>query len=253
MLTQNQKAMITDFKNLGVKQGDVLLLHTSIKGLHTVGLTPAEIIESLTELLTEKGSLLVPALSYQTVTREHPLFDLRNTQSCIGALPEYFRLSYATHRSFHPTHSVCALGRFAKELTKDHYLDNTPVGIHSPFRMLPAYHGKILMLGCTLRPCTFMHGVEEAASAPYPLAKEPMTYTMIDEAGKEIKKDYFPHAFGSLIQRYDRLEQLISPPWLVKGRILNGTGWLLDAEKTMEIASEKIKEESCFFVDSANA
>ena len=176
-----------------------------------------EVIETLMELLTPSGTLLVPALSYETVTRENPVFDVKLTKSCIGALPECFRTGYAQYRSMHPTHSVCAWGRYAYGATVWHKLDETPVGPHSPFMQLPMLGGKILMLGCGLRPNTFMHGVEEAARASYPLDPKYCLYTLRDAGGKLTRKMYRPHRFGGLVQRYDRLAELLPEPALVKG------------------------------------
>lgn len=59
-----------DLKRLGIVPGDVVLMHTSLKALDTPGLRAEDVIETLLELLTPAGTLLVPALSYLTVTRK---------------------------------------------------------------------------------------------------------------------------------------------------------------------------------------
>ncbi len=245
----NREKLAIDLRRLGVAAGDVLLVHTSMKGLNTLGLRAEEVIECLLEALGEGGTLLVPALSYRDVTPENPVFDVRETPSCIGALPECFRKQYAQYRSLHPTHSVCARGKLAYALTAWHQQDQTPVGEHSPFRQLPLLGGKILMLGCGLKPNTFMHGVEEAARASYPLAKEQVTYRLTNKEGETFEKAYYPHSFGKLKQRYDRLLYLLSFPDLAKGDVLNGDAWLLDAEAVMKTAAAKIREEEYYFVD----
>lgn len=234
---------------LGIQKGDVLLVHTSLKGLRAPGFTPGEAISVLQELLTEEGTLLIPSLSYATVTALNPVFHIKKTPSCIGALPECFRMEYAQYRSLHPTHSVCAWGKLARSITAWHRLDHTPVGSHSPFMQLPRLNGKILMLGCGLRPNTFMHGVEEAAKAPYPLAKEPLEYTLTDEDGRVIRQSYYPHHFGPLIQRYDRLEQILQPPYLVEGTALGGTAHLIDAAAALSAATAAISQDPYRFVD----
>lgn len=238
-----------DFKRLGIGAGDVVLLHTSLKALGTPELRAEEVIETLLHLLTPSGTLLVPALSYENVTREHPVFDVKQTKTCIGALPECFRTKYAQHRSMHPTHSVCAWGRYAYSVTTWHKLDETPVGSHSPFMQLPTLGGKILMLGCGLRPNTFMHGVEEAARASYPLDPKYCLYTMTDANGRVTRKMYHPHRFGGLVQRYDRLEDLLHEPQLIKGRVLGGTAYVIDAKAALEAGAHAIRKKDRFFVD----
>lgn len=232
--------------DLGVRPGGVLLVHTSLKGLG--GVSPDLVIQALLDVLSPGGTLLVPALSYQTVTAEHPIFNLQTTPACIGALPERFRTAWAERRSLHPTHSVCAAGKLARELTESHWEDCTPVGTHSPFRLLPEAEGQILMLGCGLRPNTFMHGVEEAAGASYPLASEPLAYTL-EDGGSRTVKDYYPHHFGSRIQRYDRLEGLLTAPELREGAVLSGRAYLLEASAVYRAGVAKIREQDDFFID----
>lgn len=236
-----------DLWALGVTKKDTILVHTSLHGLHTEGLTPHEVIEGLL-LAVQDGTLLIPALSYSVVTKENPVFLVNETQTCIGIVPEIFRTEYATHRSVHPTHSVCAKGVLAASLTKSHKRDNTPVGEHSPFRLLPQVEGKILMLGCGLKPNTFMHGAEEVAGASYPLAKQTLSYT-IDDGISVYHKDYYPHAFGSLEQRYDRLAKLLSEPNLVQGNVLGGTAYFMNAKVVLETATTAIRKNDMYFVD----
>lgn len=238
----------SDLKLMGIREGDVLLVHTSIKGLHAPGLTPDDIIQALQELLTPQGTLLVPALSYATVTRENPSFSVQDTPACIGALPERFRTGFAEYRSVHPTHSVCAWGKMAYSMTAWHKLDTTPVGPHSPFMQLQKVEGKILMLGCSLRPNTFLHGVEEAAGASYPLDKVQTEYEIFD-GESSYRKRYTPHRFGSLQQRYDRIAELLAPPELIEGAVLMGKAYLMDAAAVYRAGTAKIREEDKFFVD----
>jgi aminoglycoside 3-N-acetyltransferase len=245
-----KEKIVADLRALGVKQGDVILVHTSIKGLNTPDIKVNDIIEALFETVGEQGTLLVPALSYATVTDEKPVFDYKQTPTCIGVLPEVFRTQYATHRSIHPTHSVCAAGRMAHSLTSAHKLDTTPVGERSPFRLLPKVEGKILMLGCGLKPNTFMHGVEEVAYASYCLRKQPVTYTITDPTGT-YRKAYQPHNFDGYIQRYDRLANILSESELKKGPVLNGTAYFIDSVAALEKGRIAIMENDLYFVDKA--
>lgn len=127
--------MVRDLRELGVRPGDVLLVHSSFSSLG--GIAPGDAIGALLEALGAEGTLVLPALSYRDVTRQSPAFDVAATPSCVGFLTEYFRtLVPGVVRSVHPTHSCCAKGARAEEVTRDHYLDHTPVGPNSPFRKL---------------------------------------------------------------------------------------------------------------------
>lgn len=243
----NKEILLKDLTSLGIKKSDTLLVHSSMKGLNTNDLTVNDVIDTLL-LAVSEGTLLVPALSYLTVTPKNSNFNVETTETCIGILPEVFRKEYATHRSIHPTHSVCAKGKLASQITSSHKLDNTPVGEHSPFRLLEKVGGKILMLGCSLKYNTFMHGVEEVANASYPLSKEMIQYTIMDKS-MTYKKSYYPHDFNNLIQRYDRLENLLSEPDLIKGPVLNGIAYLIDAQAAMKVSINAINKSDHYFID----
>ena len=56
------------------------------------------------------GTLVMPTMTWRTVTPDRPVWDELATPSHTGVLTEVFRTRYATARSIHPTHSVAACG-----------------------------------------------------------------------------------------------------------------------------------------------
>ena len=237
---------------LGVRAGGVLLVHSSLRSL---GLPPGEperpewVIRGLLEALGPQGTLLAPALSYETVRSANPVFDVRATPSCVGALSEYFRTRPGTLRSIHPTHSVAGLGRLAPSLLADHQLDATPVGPHSAFARLPGVQGQVLFLGCGLRPNTSMHAIEELVEPPY-LYADPLVYTVILADGKPMAMRVRRHNFQGWIQRYDRLDQVMVTG-LRNGRILQASSILVEAVDMWPAALAAYRRDPLFFVDRA--
>src|SRR5581483_84933 len=144
----DRATLVRDLQALGLRSGDVVMVHASFRAL---GLSdPEAIIQALLAALGDRGTLLMPALSY---LQQPPTFhNTLTTPACVGFLPEYFRTRPGTRRSLHPTHSVCGVGARAGELLAYHYDDITPCGENSPFHKLLHCGGKILMLGCGLRP-----------------------------------------------------------------------------------------------------
>ena len=63
-----------DLSELGIKKGDVVMVHYSMKAMGTKR-KPEEIIEDIKAVLGEEGTLLMPALTYDNVTPENPVFD----------------------------------------------------------------------------------------------------------------------------------------------------------------------------------
>ncbi len=98
------------------------------------------VIEALLDVLGTGGTLVMPGESPQLADpatwndprvdaawheaiREHlPVFDPRTTPTTMGAIPEAFRTYPGTRRSHHPLVSVCANGRLAEVITREHPL-----------------------------------------------------------------------------------------------------------------------------------
>jgi len=157
-------------------------------------------------------------------------------------------------RSFHPTHSVCAIGARAAEMVADHGLDDTPMGPHSPYRKLPAADGKILMLGCSLRSNSFMHAMEEVAEVSYVLTGYHY-FRMTDGEGREITKGirrhYFNRPDGRVVQRYDRSLDVLdaSAGDYTQGEVHGAPCVLIRSAALQEKAVARMKEDETYFVD----
>lgn len=242
--------LVSDLRAIGIQEGDCLLVHSSFKSMGHIEGGIATLVSALLHVLGETGTLIVPTFSYASVTIDNPVFDYVNTPSCVGAIPEYVRHMPEAIRSVHPTHSCAAIGMRAKEFTCDHYLDSTPVGKNSPIYKLRLAKGKILMLGCTLSSNTIMHGVEEAFPVFYVLPKEPKPYTIV-LPDKTYEIPFYRHHIlkNGFNQRYDRLENVLPPEYMPKGKIHGAESILLDAEKVWEYGLATMAKDETYFVE----
>jgi len=236
--------------DLGLKPGDVVLMHSSMKSLGT-DMTPEAFLLEIMDALTDEGTLLLPALTYESVTFENPCFSIKDNEPCVGILTKTFLHMEGVVRSMHPTHSVCAWGDKADLLTRRHILDNTPVGPNSPFMLLPDYNGKLLFVGDVLGSCTFMHGIEEIVDAPYTMNKGMTTYTLTDAEGNTQQKDYYTHNFKGWEQEYTRIRDILSFPDIRTGLICSASCTLVDAKKLKPAAIERFHEDIYAFVSPA--
>jgi aminoglycoside 3-N-acetyltransferase len=233
-----------DLEALGVRRGDLLLVHSAFRSVGTRD--PELLIAALCDALGEAGTLLMPALTWNQ--QPHEIHDARSTPGCVGFLPEYFRMRDGTRRSLHPTHSVCAIGARADDLLGEHFRDETPCGPHSPFNKLLHQGGKILMLGCGLGPNTTMHAIEEHVLPPYVFG-DPLVYTITDLEGRTFQKQYITHGFDGIIQRYDRVADLLGPPHLRRGPVGAAASYLIDAPALFEMAMAALSQNPFAFVD----
>ena len=238
--------------NLGISKGDDLIVHSSLSALGKIPDKAQVITSILLDTLGEEGTLLMPALSYESVTRDNPFFSQQSTPSCVGWLTEYFRNLPGVRRSIHPTHSVCAIGRRSSYYLNDHLLDHTPCGRNSPFRKLKEAGGKILFLGCSIRANTSMHGIEELSVPEYLFDRE-IEYTIETDPGDVYQKKYIPHKFVGFEQRYDRVKDILSKDDCAVGKVLDADVFLMKAVPLWEKAHDKLCRNPLYFVDRIDA
>lgn len=158
--TRERDALLPILDRIQVPHDGVLVVHSAIGRLSRQGFRAEAMIEALLDYL-RKGTLVMPTMTWRTVTPEQTSWDEMTTPSHTGVLTEVFRTAYATHRSIHPTHSVAAHGPQAARLCARHHLDDTPVSANSPHGLMRDQDAYILMLGVGLETSTTIHLPEE--------------------------------------------------------------------------------------------
>jgi len=121
--------------------------------------------------------------------RQKPVFDSRKTPSQMGLLSELFRRHKGVSRSLHPTHSVCALGPLAEELTGRHHLDPYGCGQDSPFGVMDSHRTIIVGLGLPYFRClTHVHYAEQFMGNEFPVSyrEEAAPVVLKDEKGNSL-------------------------------------------------------------------
>jgi aminoglycoside 3-N-acetyltransferase len=252
MTTSLSKQISESLNSAGLRKHGTVLVHSSLRSLGPEPNGPETLISGLLDALSPNGTLLVPALSYEFVTGEKPVFDVRNTPSCVGAVSEFFRTRPGTVRSVHPTHSICGVGPGAEELLKNHWKDSTPCGPNSPLRLLRDIDGQLLFIGCGLKPNTSMHAVEELVEPPYLFGPE-IKYQLIFPDGQQITKSYRSHNFKGWVQRYDKIESLLDENSLRKGNVLNASIYLIECRSMWDCALKALRRDPLFFIEKVGA
>lgn len=166
--------ILNDIKQLGVREGDNLLLHSSLKSIGYVEGGALTVIEAILQVISSSGTLVVPTYSmrgtmYDTCQTKNYIFDPRHDTTGLGIIPATFLKLPGIQRSIHPTHSVSAIGRYAKILTEAHHKGGSTFGSDSPWDRLMKLDGKILGLGISLGPFTFYHVLEDMLLDGFPL------------------------------------------------------------------------------------
>jgi len=131
----------------GMKPGDHLLVHSSLRSVGPIEDGPGALIDALLEITGSEGTLAMPAFNYRRYL-PLPHFDARTTPGRTGALTEIFRKRPESLRSLHPTHSVTAQGKRAAEFLAEHH-KFPAFGVGSPIDRLAQAGGYVLLLGVT--------------------------------------------------------------------------------------------------------
>lgn len=166
--------LLAALRRVGVKAGDVLLVHSSYDKFAGFSGKPSDAIRVLQDAAGATGTVLMPTLPFTGTAVDYvsrgSIFDVRRTPSQMGLLTELFRRSPEVSRSVHPTHPVAAWGAHTADMLANHHLARTPCGDGSPFARLLERDGRILLLGVDIESMTFFHCIEEVLERDMPMS-----------------------------------------------------------------------------------
>lgn len=201
-----KKDILSAFSEIGLKKGQVVMVHTSLSSIGYVCGGAQTIIEALIETVGAEGTIMMPTQSWKnldpedgvhwTVAEEYwqiirdnwPAYDKKITPTnTMGAVAEMFRSWPGTVRSDHPARSVAAWGKHAEYLTSDHDLENI-FGEGSPIGKLYELDGSVLLIGVDYDKNTSIHLAD--VRADYPSKHNCIEHSAILEHGKRVWKDY---------------------------------------------------------------
>lgn len=160
-----------DFKNalfeMGVKEGDVLLTHSSFKSLGGCENGADTVVSAMIETVGESGTVVFPTLCQNDWENIYINWHI-DAPSDVGYLTNYFRMLPEARRSNQATHSVAAIGKYRDFITKTHgesglrygIFGDTPFSADSPWQKMYELDTKVLFIGVGIRKCTFRHLAE---------------------------------------------------------------------------------------------
>ncbi|NOH00719.1 MAG: AAC(3) family N-acetyltransferase [Chloroflexi bacterium] len=152
MLTKKQ--LIDGFGQIGIKNGDTIMVHTSYKSLGGVEGGADTVIDAFIELAGKDGTVMFPAFNFQSWTENH-YWDALETPSRMGAITEQARLRPNAKRTPHPIYSFSVLGKRAEEFSKTE--DVEAYGPNSAFALFHKINGTIVSIGLDFNSTFSMH------------------------------------------------------------------------------------------------
>ncbi len=238
--------LIKQVKAMGVKEDDLLTVHSSLRAIGEVENRGEGVITALRTAVKE-GLLLVPAHTWRDIWTEG-VFDVRRSVPCIGTLPTiavqlanqaYDEGDSTVRRSLHPSHSVVAFGKRAIEYIQDDERVETAIPEKSSYGNLKTQGGKILLAGVGLNRNTFLHMVHECLATEL-LPQQNLTVIDYDgrKTARKMCKTYGQHEPFVLYR--ERLEEAGA---IVYGQFGNAPAILCDAKKSFDVALAYEKEQ----------
>lgn len=181
-------SLCRDLQKLGVRQGEILLVHSSLSAIGWVNGGEVAAVQGLLAALGPEGTLVAPAQTgansdpanwrnppvpeswWETIRSTAPAYDPAITPTRgMGRITECIRTWPGTLRSGHPQVSFCANGPAAGEILASHPL--TPqFGMDSPLGALYRSGARVLLLGVGYESCTSLH-LAETLSGVMPLTR----------------------------------------------------------------------------------
>ncbi|MFP4501182.1 MAG: aminoglycoside N(3)-acetyltransferase [Candidatus Hydrogenedentota bacterium] len=231
-------------RQLGLRPGDNLLVHSSLKSFGRVDGGADTVIDGILDVLGGRGTLLAPTLTGgpEYGPDNPPHIDLRTASCWTGALPETLRQRPAAIRSTHPTHSVAALGAHADTLTLDHHLSPTPCSYTSPYQRLLRAGGKIAFFGCGLCVCTTFHAIESIACVEYHLQKAITYASCIDQHSNRIETPCRLHDYHSPEREFPVMQPILIKKGAMRvGTIGKATVRMVDTTALLDITLDALR------------
>ena len=161
--------LVEGFRDLGVEQGDTLLVHSSYKSFGEVQGGPQTVVRALEAALGPEGTLIMPTFNFD-FNKGMP-WDVRTTPSKMGVLTEFVRKDPRAKRVFHPFYSFAILGKHAEML--GHLRYKSAYERDSVFGKLRDLDGKIMVIGLSYNDSmTFFHHIEQMEGVDYRFLKQ---------------------------------------------------------------------------------
>lgn len=167
------------FREVGVRTGDVLMVHSSLSSMGTVQGGADAVIDGCLDAGGTGGTLAVPSLWFrpgEDVTR----WNKDSSPTFTGSVSERVRHRPDSFRSDDPSHAVAAIGSRARELTATHgesgrrpgTLGDRGFSADSPWEKLYRWDAAYCFIGVNMTVNTLGHYAEyvlvDRALAPLP-------------------------------------------------------------------------------------
>jgi aminoglycoside 3-N-acetyltransferase len=240
----NSGEVAEQLRALGVREGGVLLVHTSFRAVRPVEDGPRGLVEALRAALGPEGTLVMPSW---TGDDDH-VFDPGSTPASadLGVVADTFWRMPGVARSPHPF-AFAAAGPRAAEITSGP-LPLPPHIPESPVGRVHGLDGQVLLLGVNHDADTTLHLAELLAGVPY---RQPKSITVM-QGGRPVRIDYGEN--DHCTERFALADAWLRERGLQsEGRVGHADARLIRARDVVAVAREHLAADPLIFLHPAGA
>ena len=230
-----------ELRQLGVREGGVLLLHMSYRAVRSVAAGPVTVIHALRDALGPEGTLVMPSWGDD----DDAAYDPARTpvSPTLGVTAELFRRFPDVRRSNHPF-AFAALGPAADAIIADP-LPLPPHRLESPVGRVFERGGQILLLGVGHDANTTVHLAEVLAGVPYAVPK----HCTVLERGRPVRVEYREN--DHCCERFVLVDQWLRERGLQReGRVGAAHARLVESRDVVDVVRERLARNPLIFLHS---
>jgi len=249
--------IINGLNKLGVSNGMLVWVHSSLSSFGNVVGGPETIILALREVVGKKGTIAMPSFPGQGGEKKYldsnPIFNPHSTPSRTGKVSDVFWRLDGTLRSNHPTHSIAVSGPLASKIVINHEHATSEFGGDTPFGKLFDLNSEIIFLGVGIEKLSLYHVIEDTnPNFPYNVylqKKYPAKW--IDKNGNEITKMVQVHDTNLSKYRIETpkgikvrkllIDELRQKNYIKEKKIGNANCLMFSTNSLLEISNNLIK------------
>lgn len=256
--TYSKWTVLKDYINtLNIKEGDILIVHSSTEQLAQIGVSPKELLDYLFLLVGDTGTLVIPCFplyndkNYDS-KREMYVYNPKRTICSTGLLPNLFLRTKGVIRSKFPWNTLAAKGPLAEEMMLSNLDSDLAHGKGSAWEFAMTHGAKILLLGVkSSHTTTMVHAAEDLLDEKWPVSDwyEKKTILLCDETGeREVSIRTRKQEWAKYNASWYRSHQFIKKSILFE-KVIAGVnvGFIPDSKQMVDYIIEQAQKKKLFF------
>jgi aminoglycoside 3-N-acetyltransferase len=178
------KSIKSYLRSIGIKKGDIMIVHSAFGSFKNSGLSPDDIIDFLIDIVGDQGTLVMPVIRKypESPTVEEALdadvsdieftYDVKKSQIWTGIIPKTLMNKPGSTTSKFPINTITAFGPESGKMIQGELEGDspTPNGVNSSWKYCTDQDAWVVSLGVDLtHSLTMIHTAEDVKNELWPI------------------------------------------------------------------------------------